>query len=182
MKKQATQLALLLLVFAALVVGMMEIRSYKELQSEKELAEGETTIAVNDVEAEEITHITYTYEEETYSLKKEGETWFLEDDQSINIDQDTIQTMVSYLSPIEAKQEIENVSDFEQYGLKSPSRVFTYSTSDGEECTIWVGDRNPIQNDYYIMPEGDSSVYLINSAFVTAFSYSLESLTSDESN
>jgi hypothetical protein len=178
MKKQAGQLIALLVVLAVLAAGFAALRRYNEEQADKP-AEEDTSISVNDLASEDVSRISYDYDGVTYSFVKEDDTWYSESDRELSITQNRITSMASYLAPLEAETVIENVTDYEQYGLDNPERTITCETAD-DSFTVLIGDYNSVAGGYYIMLENGDAVYLVQTKFLTVFNYSLEDLTETE--
>ncbi len=178
MKKQAGQLIALLVVLAVLAAGFAALRRYNEEQADKP-AEEDTSISLNDLSSEDVSRISYDYSGETYSFVKEDDTWYAESDRELSITQNRITSMASYLAPLEAESAIENVTDYEQYGLDNPERTIEFETAD-ESFTVLIGDYNSMEGVYYIMLEGDETVYLVQEKFLAAFNFSLDEVTETE--
>lgn len=178
MKKQKTQMIVLLsvlLVLAGLYCGIRLYQNNRPVQSAGE----EETVAVIDIEKGDVTALSYDYDGENVSLEAENDTWYAAEDHSLNIKQSRIETMIGGMAPLKAKQTIENVTDLEQYGLKTPGQIITFKTAD-TEYTLEVGDENELLYGYYVKVSGDDRVYLVNAIDINRFHYGLEDLLEEE--
>ncbi len=174
MKKQAGQMIALAVVLAVLLVGFVALKNYNEEQAVK--TSEDDSIALSEIKEGEVLEISYDYQGENYRFEKAEGTWYYAADHNISIKQYRLENMASHLEPLRALTVIENVTDYEQYGLEAPERSIVFQTAQ-ESCTIQVGDLNSMEGGYYIMLEGDDKVYLVDSRCVAVFNFTLEDLT-----
>lgn len=176
MKKQQKQIWVLLAMLAIFVGAFFGIRKYNEAQSEKP-ARQEGTVVL-DVSADDVIRYTYDYEGETYTLEKEGDTWYAAGDHTRNLYQYRAGSLMEGIAPLIATQVIENVSDLAQYGLTEPQRTISYETATGS-YTIYVGDRNSVTASYYVSLPSDSRVYVVDADAITKFNVALEEMVNE---
>jgi hypothetical protein len=55
----------------------------------------------------------------------------------------------------------ENPPDIEKYGLKTPAVTATAYLDDGTEKVLYLGDKTPTGNNYYLMVKGVDKVYTV---------------------
>jgi len=176
MKKQQKQIWMLLVMLVIFVGAFFGIKKYNQVQSEKP-KESEGTVIL-DVKAEDVIRYTYDYEGETYTLEREGDTWYAADDHTLNLYQYRAGSLMEGVAPLVATQIIENVSDLAQYGLKEPQRTISYETSGGS-YTIYVGDRNSVTASYYVSLPSESKVYVVDADAITKFNVALEDMVNE---
>lgn len=178
MKRQRTQLLILVLVLCALAAAFFGIRQYNKVQAQKP-AEEEESISVIDAAKDDVTAFSYDYEGETYSFEKEDDTWYAAEDHSLNIKQTRMTSMLGGVSPLTATQVIENVTDLAQYGLVTPQRTITLETA-GASYILYVGDENELTSSYYVSLPSTDTVYVVSASSINRFNYALEDLIEEE--
>lgn len=178
MKKQQRQMLILLIVLVALLALFFGVKQYNKIQAQKP-AEEEEMITVIDAAGEDIIKLIYDYDGETYTFEKKEDTWYAAEDASLNIKQTRLTNMVGALTPLEATQKIEDVSDFSQYGLEEPQRTITVETAEKSDI-LYVGDKNELTSSYYVCLPGETVVYTVSSSDISRFNYALADLIEEE--
>lgn len=177
MDKQKKQLFSMVVLLIVLVVGYLGLIKYNEWSEEKEIEQSQSEdIYIVQLEEDSIQKIVYDYEGESISLVKEGDIWVYENDTSLPIVQDTVETMAERMSEIQAERIISDVTDKEQYGLGMSARKITFSTADTTYHFL-IGDYNNASSVYYWGSEADDTVYVVGGVNVTCFNYGVEDLT-----
>lgn len=178
MKKQKRQMVILLLVFAALLALFFGVKQYNKIQAQKP-AEEEEVIAVIDAAAEDVIRISYDYDGESNTFEKEEDTWYAAEDHSLNIKQTRLTNMAGAVTPLEAGQRIEDVTDLSQYGLTEPQRTITIETA-AKSYILYVGDKNELTSSYYVCLPGETVVYTVSTSDISRFDYALADLIEEE--
>ena len=179
MKKQQTQMLVLLIILVALGAAFFGVKQYNKAQAEKPAEpEGEVII---DVNPEDIVRFSYDYNGETYTFEKEEDTWYYADDHSLKLLQYRTSNLPDGVAPLTAKQVLEDVSDLSQYGLSEPQRTITYET-ESASYILYVGDNNQMTSSYYVCMPSDATVYVVASSAINRFDVTVEDLidTSEE--
>lgn len=177
MKRQQKQLILLIAMLVLLAGGYFGIRQYNKAQANKTSLD--TNIPMTTVSGEDIVKISYDYEGVTYSMEKDGDTWYDASDRSRKLTQYSITAMASNLAGLKATQQIENVTDLNQYGLTEGYRTISFETA-SESYTFYLGDQNAITEEYYLCKPSESTVYTVGATLANRFNYTLEDLTEEE--
>lgn len=178
MEKQKKQLLGLLVILIVAVIAFIVVRNLPDEEDEEDTT---ASYEVTNLNADDVTKLVYTNENGTLTLNKSGDEWVCEEDRSVDIDEDTVNAMVSKVAALTSENKIENVEDISQYGLDNPS--LTILVSDGTiSYTILVGDYNETTYTYYMCLESDkSTVYTTNSVTITGFqNNTLEDLTAEQ--
>ena len=137
MEKQKKQLLGLLVILIVAVIAFIVVKNLPDEEEEDTTASYEVT----DLNADNVTKLVYTNENGTLTLNKNGDEWTCEEDRSVDIDEDTVNTMVGKIASLTSENKIENVEDISQYGLDNPS--LTILVSDGTTSyTLLIGDYN----------------------------------------
>ena len=178
MKRQKIQMLVLLSILLVLAGLYCGIRLYQNNRPEQSASEEETAVVMG-MEKGDVTALSYDYDGENISLEAENDTWYAAEDHSLKIKQSRIETMIAGMAPLKAKQTIEDVTDLEQYGLKTPGQIIRFRTAD-TEYVLEVGDENELLYGYYVKVSGDDRVYLVNAVDINRFHYGLEDLLEEE--
>lgn len=181
MQKQKKQFIVLIILLAVCVTAYIGLRIYNDKQDKKKEAEAAAEkITVTDLKTDDITAFSYQYQDQTLSFAKEDGSWYYEGDKSVSIDQDAIATMLSNVTALEATDSVKDYENLSDYGLDAPVNVITLTTADGT-TTLNFGSENTMLSGYYLLKEGDDTVYLVGTTAKTAFDMSVEQLTKVES-
>ena len=128
--------------------------------------------ATTDAAAEGISAAEPVYEyssEVAYDLVLENGAWYLASDKSLEVDQDSVASLISKVATVTSNKEIAGVTDFAQYGLDHPSLSIEITLNDGSKTTIYVGDYNSVSSLYYARIGDSANVYMITATLSTSF-------------
>lgn len=176
MKKQPKQFLLLVVTLAVLVGGYFGLRAYNKASDEKaEQALEESAVAMIDAKPEDVAAFSYDHNGETYSYEKEDGIWYYAPDHSLKLQQGLVTGMLEKCTPLVSCQKIDNVTDYDQYGLGESAKTVTIRTED-TEYTVYVGNYNSITAACYFKMEGDMSVYVTTSPIGGSFNKTVEDL------
>lgn len=176
MEKQKKQLLIFTLALLFVVGAWYGV----SLIPEEEDTEETMSYQVSDLEKEVVTKLTYTNEQGTFSFFKEGEEWIYEADQSVDIEESTIENMVGKLASYTSKNQITEVEDISVYGLDEPQYIVLLS--DGTTSyTMLVGDYNATTYTYYMcLEDAKDTIYTVQSSDISVFGNTLEDLIVEE--
>ncbi len=176
MKKQQKQLILMVLCLVLLLAAWFGIKQYNKQQSRKEAEPiGE---AVYNLNAEDVIKITYQNESETNSFVLEEGTWYYEEDRSLAVNQYNLECMAENCAEMRAEQTIKEVTDMSQYGLGEDARTISFETAE-ESHIFLVGDNNSMSDVYYVRELNGTTVYAVNSEYITEFNYTLDEIITE---
>lgn len=173
-KKKNLTLPILLAVLVALGGSYAAIRAYNRAaeakeDEKKEQESGEEIAIFGELAEDEITALSYDYQGETLSFVKDGDTWYLKEDREIPLSQTKFSAMTGVLSGLRANRVVEeSLENLSSYGLDVPAKTISFETANGSH-TIYVGDQNPITNDYYFYLEGENKVYTTKASISSSF-------------
>lgn len=181
MRKQKKQLIILIVILALLAVGYFVLRSYNEKEKVRIANENTSNqIYALNLSVDNVQKITYSYQGVEYEYKKEGDIWVYPKDTSITLKQDSVNQIVKNAAQLIADEEIDNVTDLEQYGLAEPANTIKIVTSD-KEYLIHIGNYNSTISKYYIYTDDPTIVYTVGSSSITCYDKSVEDLTEEPS-
>ena len=131
------------------------------------------------VDTSQVESLSFIIDDENYLFHKDSDSnWICENDTTADIDEDAINSLISALESVTAKEEVEDTTYEDDFGFDSPGNVITVGTS-GENHTLTIGNYNELLSEYYLKVDGEK-VYLIDSSLVTAFNQSYENLLAEE--
>ncbi len=180
MKKQKKQFIILIALLVICIGAFFATKLYNSRQEEKEAAKEEAaTIHVTDIAVEDITAFSYVLDGETLAFSYDGETWTYDGDASVDIDENVVNTMLQTAASITTEECISEYSKLEDYGLEEPSNTIELKTAD-KSITIYLGNKNAILGEYYLMTSESEDIYLAGSSLASYFSKTIEDLTAEE--
>jgi hypothetical protein len=113
---------------------------------------------------------------ESENLVKENGKWRMTEPQTLPADQDTVGSMTSQLTSLNADKIIEDkAADLKPYGLDDPTLDITVKRKDGKTNELLIGDNTPTGSGAYAKLAGDPRVFTI-ATFVKS---SLDKLPTD---
>ena len=178
-KKQYFILLMILAVIIAALFGMRAAKSQKE-KKEEEKKEAETVYAVQ-FDASDVSAFSYEYDGSILEFVKTDDTWICKADETVDVDENSIESLLSTMSSITANNVIEDASDISEYGFDEPTQEMNLVFDDGSAKTIRFGMKNEVIGGYYLMVSGDDNIYLADSTYVTStLNQNLEDLAVEE--
>lgn len=181
MMKRSVKLFIMLGILTVLVFGAVIQRVFFPAEPNPEFSEdgGSTVLyGANDVVAENVTAFSYEKDGMTYSFKKSGEAWVLDEENAPTIDGELVWAMVTAISNPAGKNKMENVpsENLSAYGLATP--VLSVTVHEGSRVgTYLFGSYNKTAKEYYFCDKAiPDTVYTVPSDSFEAFSYTLEEL------
>jgi len=136
----------------AVVVTLVVMRVQERQEQIK--TSGETVLAVP---ADDVTALSWDYAGTTLAFHK-ADTWVYDDDSAFPVDDAKIADMLGTFEAFAAAFVIEDVTDFGQYGLDSPTATITLATAD-DSYTVELGGFSTLDQERYVSL-GDGNVYL----------------------
>lgn len=175
MKKQRKQLIIMVVFLVFLVIAYFALGSYNDSQAEND-EEQSKTIVVTDWKEEDVVAFSYNYEEESNSFTKSDGTWNYDADASFDVEESLVDAMISDACYLIAQDYFDAYESLDNYGLDAPQKTISFTFSDGSVKTLMIGDYNDMVGYYYLMVEGDSNLYLVDSTLLDAFEVSYADL------
>ena len=155
MKRKKT----LIILGAALVAAIagIIIENLVEKHVDKVNTVDEEVLAVDP---DSLTTLSIEYEGKTIQLDQSDEGWSLNNDDKFPIDQENMQDFLQNFESVHASFIIEDVEDYSQYGLSTPTATIEFTTADGTD-TLTFGTFSTMDEKRYICING-GNVYLID--------------------
>lgn len=164
MKRKKT-LILLSAVLAGICAGIVGVKAVEKHVDSIQTIE-ETVIAINP---EELTEIKWTNESGTVDFVKNDDVWSSTDDADFPVSEETMSEFLSEFENVSACFIIEDVEDYDQYGLASPEHTLTLIN--GEKTTvITTGAFSTMDEKRYICVDS-GTVYLVETDIAEFLEY-----------
>lgn len=180
MEKQKKQFIVVLILLVVAVAAYLILHVYNDKKEAKEEAEEDAdTITITDFDTDDVTAFSYQLNGETLSFTKDGDNWLYDGDTSLDLDEDSITSMLSAVSNLTTEEALEEYDSLSDYGLDTPSNNITVTTADGT-ITLLAGNQNEITNSYYMMTGDSDTVYLISTDLNSTFSSAVDDLIAEE--
>lgn len=176
MKKRSFRLLCMIGAFGILLGGYGMLSHFT---AQKETAATADTITVAAVEEDQITAISWTYQDKTISLtQQENGGWINSEDEAMPIDKDKVAEMLSGLESVVSTRSIENPESLGDYGLDEPACSIHVTELDGTVLDFSIGDYNSVSGQYYLLYQ--DTVYLVDSTLLSAYSVTEQDLIAYE--
>ncbi len=169
--KRSKKMILLLCLLAVVCIATVIMSQYdgekEQIQSAQEVI---LSLSSGSVES-----LSWSYEETALAFhRNENNVWIYDEDGTFPVNQDSITTLLSEFQELTASFVVENVTNFEQYGLEEPLCTICLSTG-SQAYTVNLGAYSQIDGLRYISI-GDGKVYLVGSDPMEAFGTDLDAL------
>lgn len=168
MKKKTVKLVSAVVVLGVLCAAYEGVNYYVTSQEEKETEENDTSVDLVSLEADDITAVSFTADQDNVEFDKKDDTWTEKSDANFPVNQDTVDSAVKGVASLTADQEISDVEDMSQYDLDNPQNTITLTTADGD-TSLQIGMESS-NNQYYVKKaDDDKNVYLVSSTSIEPF-------------
>ena len=168
MKKKTVKLVSAVVILGVLCAAYEGVNFYVTSQEEKETEENDTSVDLVSLEADDITAVLFTADQNEVEFDKKDDSWTEKSDADFPVNQDTVDSAVKGVASLTADQEISDVEDMSQYDLDNPQNTITLTTADGD-TSLQIGMESS-NNQYYVKKEDDDkNVYLVSSSSIEPF-------------
>lgn len=164
---------LLVLCGAAVVLGgayagltAWNTWSDKKKSEEEKEAEEAAKIYLSQMENVDKLSVTNPTGSFSFTYNEEEETWSYDKDEHFPVKQSEVTSITSDLEDLTAVRKFDEPDELSVYGLDEPAYEITASYGDSESVTMKIGNSSTASGDYYLILDGDSSVYTVSSSFV----------------
>src|SRR5579862_9093796 len=157
------------IILAALAVALYWSNRKQKAEAAKPATD--TTTKILNIPEDQIKEVTLKKSGGDATVLQKGDDgkWKLTAPKPQRADQDTVKTLVSTLSTLNADKVVEDkATDLSPYGLNSPNLDVTIVKKDGKAQDFLLGDDTPTANGAYVKLAGDPHVYTIASYVKTS--------------
>ena len=158
---------LILIVLLALyfVIDLQQKKADQEAETE-ETKDSSLPVSVTD---DEIAKVTVKNGDVTMSYTKNDDTWTYEEDSDFPLDESAVDTKMSKLTSLTVDRVLESPEDLSEYGLDEPKQEVTVLKTDGTAFTLYIGNQNSSNNDFYVKVDDGTDVYTMPASSVNVF-------------
>lgn len=175
MRKKNKGILILLAVLILLVAVYFGLRKWNAQQEEKAQEEQEAaTVHVTDTSAEDIVSLKFNVGNGDLEFSKEDDQWHYTPDKDFPLQQSYPEDMAETVGSITAGRELTDGDSIDAYGLDEPAYTIEYTDADGNTTELLFGDMTG--DDYYVMLNGNDTVYTVNSSVIDPFNYTLDDM------
>ncbi len=173
----AKKIIALLIVLALLIGAFFGVKALNTKQEETEKGTKMMSLDPKDIDS-----IYYTLEGAEFSIVRgEKGEWVYEQDPSMTLDQDAVDSMLETAGDIYAETVVsENLDDLSKYGLEKPSFILEVTQKDGSEHGYYEGIENSMNSVTYACMKDDDRIFAVASSVSGSFRPANELLASTE--
>ena len=137
-----------------------------------------TTLKLVNVPTDQLQQITIAKKDAPpISLSHQTGKWEITSPQNLPADQDSIASIASALSPLNADSVVDDkAADLGKYGLTSPSLKVDYKLKNGKSGSVSFGDDAPAGSLVYVKDGSNPKVYAASTSTKTSFDKSVTDL------
>lgn len=169
MNAKRRTLAVLAAVIAVLGLALWALNRSTAAEEAASSAAADGTIPLCSFSTADLSRITYTYNGQTLTLDDADGSWTLAEDSDYHLDESACNTMVTALSSLHAKRQLDAQAG-EDYGLDAPELTVTV-TAAGQTTTLTFGSSNTVTGDRYVQKDGDTALYTVDASRTACFAY-----------
>lgn len=158
-------LILIVLLVLYFVIDLQQKKSDQEAETE-ETEESSLPVSVTE---DEISKVTVKNGDVTMTYVKNDDTWTYEEDPDFPLDESAVNTKMNCLTTLTVDRVLESPEDLSEYGLDKPQQEVTVLKTDGTTFTLYIGNQNSSNNDFYVKVDDGADVYTMPSSSVNAF-------------
>jgi len=146
---------LILLGVLVLTCTATLIVTHRQTKQEKIQTTGEIILWIAP---EEVQSLSWQYGDTQLAFHKDG-SWYWDGDEAFPVDEDKLKELLSVFEEFGASFVIEDVEDYDQYGLEDPTCVIRLAT-ENDSYEIKLGAYSTMDSERYVS-FGDGNVYLV---------------------
>ena len=169
MNAKRRTLAVLAAVIAVLGLALWALNRSTAAEEAASSAAADGTIPLCSFSTADLSRITYTYNGQTLTLDDADGSWTLAEDSDYHLDESACNTMVTALSSLHAKRQLDAQAG-EDYGFDAPELTVTV-TAAGQTTTLTFGSSNTVTGDRYVQKDGDTALYTVDASRTACFAY-----------
>lgn len=158
-------LILIVLLVLYFVIDLQQKKSDQEAETE-ETEESSLPVSITE---DEISKVTVKNGDVTMTYVKNDDTWTYEEDPDFPLDESAVNTKMNCLTTLTVDRVLESPEDLSEYGLDKPQQEVTVLKTDGTTFTLYIGNQNSSNNDFYVKVDDGADVYTMPSSSVNAF-------------
>lgn len=154
--KRSRRITTLIAILIISCLATFILTKYEAKQEEISASEQ----VVLEIPPDDVTSISWNCDGESLAFHINAGKWFYDDDEAFPVSTNKITEILSHFEEFGVNFIIENVKDFDQYGLADPECSISLAAEDNS-YTIKLGSYSQMDSQRYI-DIGDGNVYLVN--------------------
>lgn len=162
----------LYILLGILAVACIATFAVMQMEERKEQIK-ETGEIILELPTESIQSLSWEYNENSLAFHK-GEVWLYDEDENFPVSEEKINNLLEQFQAFGAAFIIEDVEDYEQYGLDDPICTIKLSTEE-RDFEIKLGDYSKMDSQRYVSI-GDGNVYLVKHDPLDEFNATIRNL------
>lgn len=162
-----TGILILLICLAVLVQNKKETPADESTDTS---ATAQSMISVTNYTKDQLSKIEIAQGDHSLTFVQDGENWTIEgikDSEGLNTA--AIKVLCDNLLTLDASKKLDTTTSLEDYGLTAPSKIITYTLTDGSAQRILMGTNTPDNNSVYILKEDTNEIFLITASMADSF-------------
>lgn len=169
--KRGKKIGILAGVFCCISLAAFGVSRYEE---QKEIIKNSDEIIL-EVAGEEVNTLSWECGTGSFAFHKdENGTWLYDTDENFPVDEEKIGELLEQFREFGVSFVIEEVEDWEQYGLDSPVCTIRIET-EGETYEILLGDYSAMDSERYVSV-GDGNAYLVKTDPLEQFEVEIQDM------
>jgi len=158
MKKRQRSILALAVVLVVLVGAYFYVSNRPQEQTNDKESIEISKVAKDDI----VKMVLESRDGTTLTFEKKDDEWTVDYPHPVVLDQTSIDDIAYSFASLYAERLIdENPEDLSVYGLDKPVVVAKAFLKDGTQKVLYLGNKTPAGNTYYLMAEGDPKVYSV---------------------
>ncbi|MCH5210310.1 MAG: DUF4340 domain-containing protein [Oscillospiraceae bacterium] len=164
MSRQKKSIIILFAVIAVLAAGIGIINNV-DMSDDGQKNVNEEIYTIYSEDTSKIDSVNVTTGDSSIKAVNLGDSvWTINEISTDDIDVSKAQALAGTVATLTSKHKVDDSShDLSQYGLQAPKITVTITKKNGEEDKLYIGDMSPTLGEYFVMLDGDSSIYTIYS-------------------
>ena len=172
------------ILLAILIIACVATILVLNIEEKKEEIKNSDEVILQ-ISPDTVTALSWETEAESFSFHKD-EKWIYDEDEDFPVNEDTITSLLSIFEEFGASFIIENVENYQQYGLDDPvctiSITTTEQTEDESKENIYeinLGDFSTMDSKRYLST-GDGNVYLVSTDPLDTYDVTIQNLIDND--
>lgn len=161
--------ASLLLALLAVYYGLQR----RENAAQERETEAKQLVRMSLDDTRTVTIVRQTHRPAVVKFERRGDRWWIVTPEKYRANQATVSGLVNQFDE-KAFEKSFAADGLRQFGLEPAPLVVTFETEAGSE-TVFVGNKTPVDGNYYVLRSGDPEVAIVSSGFT----YNLEKTLDD---
>ena len=172
---------IIVIVSIAIFLTVLNICIYLILKDDNNDTAVDTPIYISNYSVGSVWKIEINNEYGNLTLIENDGSWYAEGHEDIQLDQGLISEIVYMLTHIAAEREVSETEDtVDLYGMLNFSAKITTYHEGILEQTFTIGDKAPLENEYYMQSSVFKKVYTVDLAYYIYGQIKLEDLMAPE--